>query len=293
MEGVHYEVTWSSTSPCTAPWVLFLHGIGGSAFLFKELSHRFSRVFNTLCIDLPGRGLSKMYPDTPMTVIDYLNVIDSVIDKVRNDHTQGSSLFIHGIVAHSMGGVLAMYMARRNPQRVSFMVLMAPAGMMNSHWKVRLVNGLPHVVTRVFSRVIGSVFFMKHMDWPRDFENRRTLAYQHYTYVMERQAHTNPFFLQAMVNDGQNIPFTSEENEAASFPPSYDGPVLLLWGANDVVIPPSPSIGRFKRVFPQATTAVFEKTRHAFFLEAPHTTWESIETFLQGHFPELMESAGD
>lgn len=277
MEGIHYVVTRALTAPDSAPWVLFLHGIGGASFFFKAMTARFGRVFNTVCIDLPGRGQSTTFPDAPPGVDDYIQVIETVMSIVFHDSE--APLAPYGIVAHSMGGVLALSMARRLRSRVSFLVLLSPAGQMEEHWKVRLLRVLPGVFRRSLSRIVGSLFFMKHFDWPRDFEHRHSLAYRDYLASMERQYVTNPYFLHAMVNDGLHIPLSS----SMSSPCPYEGPVLLLWGEHDVVVPLFPSLSRFQRLFPHATTGVIDQTRHAFFLEAPHTTWSCIESFLHEH----------
>ncbi|HEY0835864.1 MAG TPA: alpha/beta fold hydrolase, partial [Azospirillum sp.] len=99
--------------------VLLLHGFAGDLltwqFNFTVLAaHR-----RAVAIDLPGHGEST--PDVGSgRVEEFAPWIERLLDALR--------LPLVHVVGHSMGGYVALCLARRAPERVASLSLVAPAG---------------------------------------------------------------------------------------------------------------------------------------------------------------------
>ena len=63
-------------------------------------------------------------------------------------------------------------------------------------------------------------------------------------------------------------------------------PVLLVWGANDAITPPSVA-HEFKERLPLAELEFIDQCGHAPSLEKPHEFNRIVERFLQRHFVPL------
>lgn len=101
------------------PPVVLLHGLTGSHEYFAPLTTSLSRHYTVTAPDLLGFGASP-WPDSGYTVDDHLRALMPVLPKEP---------FV--LVGHSMGSLLALELARRYPQRVAALVLLAPPSIAN------------------------------------------------------------------------------------------------------------------------------------------------------------------
>ena len=101
-----------------APWLIFLHGAGSSHLVWSQQSRSFAYGgYNVLAIDFPGHNLSSGEPlenveaqaDWLIDVMGQLN-----IDKVS-------------LVGHSQGGLVALSLASKAPEKVEKIVFVATA----------------------------------------------------------------------------------------------------------------------------------------------------------------------
>ncbi len=111
---LHYKTFQKHTE---APWVVMLHGAGGSSEVWYRQVGDFSRHYNLLLIDLVGHGESSVLQilnkhfnfetaaEQVMEVVDHLNI--------RKAHYMGLSL----------GSIVVRVLAELHPERVESMVL--------------------------------------------------------------------------------------------------------------------------------------------------------------------------
>ncbi len=94
--------------------IFLLHGLTGTHEYFAPLAIRLSQTNRVIAPDLLGFGRSP-WPDISYTVDDHLAAIEAVLPKEP---------FV--LIGHSMGALLALEFARRNPERVAGLVLISP-----------------------------------------------------------------------------------------------------------------------------------------------------------------------
>ncbi len=99
------------------PALLLLHGLGGAAWNFDALAPLL-RGRRLLIPDLPGHGGSG-----PLPAPSLAGFADALADVLDAEGVERTDVF-----GHSLGGVVALRLALRWPERVRRLILAAPAG---------------------------------------------------------------------------------------------------------------------------------------------------------------------
>lgn len=99
--------------------LVFLHGLGSNMKAWQYNIPTLAGNSHCIAIDLPGFGKS-VKGRFPCTMTFFAEAVILLLEVL------GIERYI--IVGHSMGGQIAMHIARREPQRCKGMVLLAPAG---------------------------------------------------------------------------------------------------------------------------------------------------------------------
>lgn len=104
------------------PLVLMLHGFDSSHLEFRRLAPLLSRDHTLLIPDLYGFGFCPRHPEAsvgPHAVMEHLS---HLLDQLPANEPIG-------VIGASMGGSVALELARRHPQRINNLLLLAPAGL--------------------------------------------------------------------------------------------------------------------------------------------------------------------
>ncbi|WFN60506.1 MULTISPECIES: alpha/beta fold hydrolase [unclassified Synechococcus] len=108
--------------------LLLLHGFDSSLLEFRRLAPLLAPRFRLYIPDLYGFGFSPRPAAgryNPSGVLDHLT---AVVEQIEATSAPGSAPPL-GVIGASMGGSVAVELARRLPMRVSRLLLLAPAGL--------------------------------------------------------------------------------------------------------------------------------------------------------------------
>lgn len=105
------------------PPLILVHGLGGAASNWTEVSERLGKSFRLLVPDLPGHGASTAFPAVA-TLDPFAERVASLAALEGMDKA--------AIAGHSMGGLIGLRLAVNHPERISALVLTAAAGIRSS-----------------------------------------------------------------------------------------------------------------------------------------------------------------
>jgi pimeloyl-ACP methyl ester carboxylesterase len=120
--------------------IIFIHGGANDWHEWRKNIPFFSRHFSVYVPDLPGYGLSQKMeePISPHSLALFLrDFMDSLA--INRAH----------LIAHSLGGMVAMAMALEYPERVNKLVMVDSAGIGELTWKGQLLVWLKKVISKI------------------------------------------------------------------------------------------------------------------------------------------------
>jgi len=208
--------------------VLLLHGLFGSKNVWRANFMEFAKKFRVVAVDMPGSGDSDnphhtIYPYTPekmaqtvLLLMDYLNI--------KKAH----------IVGNSLGGLIALIIARDHPDRVKSLVLIAPSVWDYTGKLEKLIGSLygigPALATarptdELVNSILNSTVLNPHVLTDAD-------RYEASMSLLQEGARD------AMIEKARRL-FKIEYLKQIS--PTFSGlkvRTLIVWGEEDSVIPP-------------------------------------------------------
>ena len=121
-DGIFIEINeqriYAVHQPGEGEPVLFIHGFGASSVSWRDILSALGG-YDRYAIDLPGFGLSQKGLDLDLRHQTQAEIILAFMDVRQIDSAH--------IVAHDMGGNIAMHLAQRHPERILSLTLVAPA----------------------------------------------------------------------------------------------------------------------------------------------------------------------
>jgi len=243
------------------PDLVLLHGIGASVFSWRFLLPLLERHFRVTAIDLPGFGRSSKPGDR-----DY--GLDSQVSAV-NDTLKGLGIGHAILVGSSMGGVIALWLAKCYPENFEKVIALAPATD-------------PNLVPEVIHHLDGLIPFLR---WAL---NRHTMR------VILKRVIARHEIIDDDVVDSYLSPFLDEGDSIRAFwlatkliadrriPEEFSGlkaRVLIIYGDRDLRVPRR-VIDQLARTLPQATLLTHDGGGHHIMEDEPVWTAETIVKFV-------------
>ena len=106
--------------------ILFIHGLGASSLIWRDIPQALSEQFHTIAVDLIGFGKSDKPPELEYTIRYFSQFIKSFLRQIEiNDNEKII------IVGHSLGGYIAAEYAIENKDQIDKLVLIDSSGMLN------------------------------------------------------------------------------------------------------------------------------------------------------------------
>ena len=135
------------------PPIVMLPGLSANAHAFDGLvAAGLSPRFRTIALDLRGRGDSDK-PDTGYTLEDHAADVLALLDHLGIERAT--------ILGHSFGGLLAIYLAAKHPQRVASLVLLDVAVWILED-TAKLIRVSIDRLTKTFPSAGGYIDALKH-----------------------------------------------------------------------------------------------------------------------------------
>jgi len=236
--------------------IVFIHGLSSYIGFWEHQLPHFARDHRVLALDLPGYGASGR-PDAPLTPPWYAGVVADWLDALSVDRAV--------IVGHSMGGQIALTLALERPERVELLALSAPAGLetfgagaaawMKGYWtEARALDATELELRATFTRV---VFNRPDEGVERLLEERVRMT-------------DTPEFAGTSVAVSRSIAGMVDHPVAHRLG-EISAPTLLVFGADDRMIPNPVLTGGSTRAVAEAGAAAIPDARLELIPGAGHT----------------------
>lgn len=257
--------------------ILCLHGHPGSGRSMSVFTQHLSQRYQTLAPDLRGYGQSQTQQDFAMQ--DHLADLEALLDR------QGIARCL--VLGWSLGGILAMELALRQPERVSGLILVATAAYpRGSHppisWQDNLFTGVAALVNWV----------NPGWDWNIETFGKRSLfrylINQHTTEAYQYLAQDAVYAYQKtspQANRALNTALRQRYNRQAELE-KIQVPSLVLAGEGDRHITAVSSYETAQHL-PQSEWHCYPNTAHLFPWEIPQRVLNDIDQWLEQH-PETI-----
>lgn len=250
--------------------ILCLHGHPGSGASLSVFTQYLSQRFQTIAPDLRGYGKSQTSAD--FTIADHLVDLEALLDRYQINRCL--------VLGWSLGGILALELALRLPERVSGLILIATAARpWSDHppvtWQDNVYTGLASILN----------WIKPGWQWNIDTFGRRSL----YRYLVQQHTpETYGYLAQAALPAYLQTSRAAHRALAQALKLRYNRlaaltqiqcPCLVLAGACDRHIVPEASL-ETAQLLKTARWICYPHTAHLFPWEVPQQVLQDIDTWL-------------
>ena len=264
------------------PVLLLIHGMAGSLATWRSVIDPLAPNATVLAVDLPGHGGSS--PGGGDYSLGSLAAgLRDVLTALGHDRAT--------LVGHSLGGGIAMQFAYQFPEMTERLALVSSGGLGLEVNPVLRAASLPGAnlflsvtaeATRRASGIAGRVLRATHSPSRPGFDELVS------SYASLADADRRTAFLATVRSvvglNGQTV--RAEDRLYLA----KDLPVLLIWGAEDPIIPVEHARAAH-RLLPDSTLAVFDGVRHFPHVEAPQRFVTALEDFCASTEPAVFDAA--
>ncbi len=255
--------------------LVLLHGLGASSFSWRGNIEPLSHHFQVLAPDLPAHGRTP-----PDAVPDYqLSTLTREIVHFLDRHGVAQA----ALAGNSLGGSLALLLARDHPERFPALVLLAPAV---------ALSRLPWFFYPLRLPLLGKGLAALLGPWT-------VLAGLHYTYYRRElitpeviagytptfRTLANRLALRRLICQADPLPLS----QVADLLRQLSQPLCLIWGKQDRMLPLKQGVW-LKEHLPRTELHILSEVGHAPQEEAPEVVNEIIIAFLDRSLKNYRES---
>ncbi len=268
---VHYR---DEGNPDGLPVVL-IHGAMASLHTWEPWVALLGDQFRLITLDLPGHGLTGVVPDGDYGAAAFSAAIAAVVDEL------GVQQFVLG--GNSMGGGATWRFALANPHRVRAMILVdsVPPPLWRTESASRSDNDGP-----IFFKLMNQPWFRataRYLD-PEPLVGQGLRSAYNNSPVVDQQLIDR--YYELSLREGTRAAIL----ERAARPRGFDQapidlrslsmPTLIMWGAQDALIPVSVA-AQFEAALPYSQSVIYDDLGHVPMEEDPQRSAADVRAFLQ------------
>jgi 2-hydroxy-6-oxonona-2,4-dienedioate hydrolase len=244
--------------------VLFLHGLGSSSLAWRDIPEALSKYFHTIALDLVGFGGTDK-PHENYTLDYFCKFLDKFLSKIGIE-----SIKKINVIAHSLGGYIALEYAIRNKTRINKLILFNSSGLLDKPTPL-LYEYLEAVLT------MDPV--LRYTKLKNVFENLVADRIRLLPIIVD-------IFISTINMPGAKHAFesafensTSTTIDLSKVKEIKEIPCLFIWGEKDKLIPVT-YVKKFKEIFDNARILIIKDAGHSPFIEKPAIVYQILLDFL-------------
>lgn len=246
--------------------LVLIHGFGASTYSWRKVMPRLAESFRVVALDLNGFG----YTQRPRTFESYTregqaDLILKVLDALGLDSAH--------LMGHSYGGGLTLWIASRHPERVRSMVLVdssAPTYANDRRSRAASLKPLTSIFLRSVVLRPGSVRKALLRSFHDDSLVTPELVREYYDRIR----------IEGVIEAYHGLTAPAPASTGRVELDKIDVPALVVWGAEDVVVPVHLGRDAAQRL-PRGEFALMEKTGHIPMEERPEELLRIVLPFLE------------
>jgi haloalkane dehalogenase len=247
----------------TGPLFLFVHGIPTWSFYYRNIIMNLRNGFRCIAVDLPGFGLSKMSKEFEYSLKNEF--------KIFGQFVRALDLSDVTLMAHSIGGPVALKFAATYPERFSRLVLGGTFAWPIKDIRFLSLMGSPlgafMVDTNLFIRFfLDKGIRLRHLSAEEKLAYSRPfskLSNRHATHLLFKSIIKSEDYLGKLEQELKNLRHL---------------PVLLINGDMDNGVRAG-FVGRFQKMFPRSSSILIKGGAHFAVEEAPNQVSDAIRSW--------------
>ncbi|QOC21727.1 alpha/beta hydrolase [Wenzhouxiangella sp. AB-CW3] len=253
-------IRWHYLEAGRGQTLVMIHGFNADAHHFTRLTRRVRQSCRVLAPDLPGFGLTETVTPLEYDVESQARRLLEWLDAMGVDRCQ--------LGGSSMGGYVAVALARMAPERIESLFLLAPGGLQEPPF------------AEVFEAVAAGLHNPLVVRNRSDFERLIDLCFVRRPWMPRPVRH----YLAERAAAGQDRAEAIFHQLRFDSPPLEElardlpTPALILWGALDRVLHPS-GLERLAALLPESESRLLENCGHLPMLEHPGPCSEAWRNF--------------
>jgi pimeloyl-ACP methyl ester carboxylesterase len=248
------------------PALVLIHGSNASLFTWEPWVARLGDSYRIVTMDLQGHGLTGAVPNRDYSQEGMVKFVDEVVTKL------GISRFALG--GNSMGGGVVARYAEEHPDKVSALILVdagGEPGKMGDHvplvFKIARMPVLNKILLHITPRSLVKEGLNDAIVHKEIITDRMIDQYWEFARMEGSRAANGERF---------QLPFSNAVKEHIG---DIKAPTLILWGAQDHLIPVE-SAYAFHKDIPGSRLIVYPATGHIPMEEVPDRSAADVKTFL-------------
>lgn len=244
--------------------IVLIHGIGASTFTWRLLFPLLQGRYRVTALDLPGFGLSSKHASRDYGLDAQSEIVAEALTALRINQAL--------LVGSSMGGAIALWMAKLYPHRFNKVVTLAPAT--NSSvvpTQLRHLAVASPLLRRALNRAFIKRMVTRVVADPVLVTDAVVDAYMR-PFTEDQGSGVRSFWMAMSLLSDRRLPRELKNLEAD---------VLILYGARDLLVTRR-SVEQLAKLLPNSKLIVHEKGGHHVMEDNPAWTAERLEEFITG-----------